>query len=112
MLNTGKEIQFVKKKINGVPPQTWWLHNTTDVEKRKKCLLHLSLLLRHYPDIDSKLRNSKTCKLEELDKTIPKHGTDRVHFIHKIIQAHNWRAGVSAIFLTENPMMHALHGGG
>lgn len=84
VLNTGKQIKFVKKKkINGVPQQTWWLHNTTDVEKRKKCLLHLSLLLRHYPDIDPKLRNSETCKLEELDKTILKHGTDSVHFIHK-----------------------------
>ena len=85
--------------------------NTTDVEKRKKCLLHLSLLLRHYPDIDPKLRNSKTCKLEELDKTILKRRTDSVHFIHKI-EVHNWRIGVFAIFLTENPMSHALHGGG
>lgn len=45
---------------------------------------------RHYPDIDPSLRNSKTCK-SELEKTILKHGTDRVHFIHKIIEVHNWR---------------------
>lgn len=110
MLNTGKEIKFVKK-INGVPQQTWWLPNGTDVEKRKNCLLHLSLLLRHYPDIDPKLKNSKTCKLEELDKTILKRVTDRVQFIHKIIEVHNWRAGVLAIVLAENPTLHALHGG-
>lgn len=66
---------------------------------------------RHYPDIDPSLRNSKTCK-SELEKTILKHGTDRVHFIHKIIEVHNWRPGASAVFLAENPRLHTLHGGG
>lgn len=110
MLNTGKEIKFVKKN-EWTPQQTWWLPNNTDVEKRKNCLPHLSLLLWHYPDIDPKFKNSKTCKLEELGKTILKHVTDRVQFIHKIIEVHNWRQS-SCYSLAENPMLHALHGGG